>query len=181
MLKGDTIGRAIGGDAAGLAEDARASVTYGARRTSEGDLLFSVSLLLEIALRALSPGVNDSFTAIACIDRLTASFARAAERGLNPGVVCDEAGVARVVAPGTGVEDLVRFAFAPIRQVSRDNLLVIGAAVSALMRLAPRLEGAGREEAERQVALFIKEAEAGGALEEDLEALRAQVENAKAA
>lgn len=173
VLKGDRIGRVIGPDAEALAAEALASVTFGGRRTQEGDLRFSVSLLLEIALRALSPGVNDSFTAITCMDRLAASFAEAGARGLNPGVTCDRAGAARVITPGTGLDDLIRFAFAPIRQASRNNLLVSGAALSALRRLAPRLAGAARDAAEREIALILREVKASGALEEDIEALAA--------
>lgn len=173
VLKGDPIGRVIGPDAETLAADALASVMFAGRRTQEGDLRFTVSLLLEIALRALSPGVNDSFTAITCIDRLAASFAEAGARGLNPGVTCDQDGAARVITPGTGLDDLIRYAFTPIRQVSRNNLLVLSAALSALRRLALRLDGAARDAAEREVELMLLEARAGGALEVDIEMLEA--------
>jgi uncharacterized membrane protein len=124
-------------------------------------------LLLEIALRALSPGINDSFTAIACIDRYVASMATAVDGGLHSGVFCDEAGAARISAPRSEVADLIKLMFEPIRQSSRGNLLVANAITSALRRLAPRLRGAALEETERQIALTVKEAEAGKPVEED--------------
>lgn len=172
VFKDEMIGRAIGPEPEQLAREAEAAVSLGPTRTQEGDLRFSVSLLVEIALRALSPGVNDSFTAITCVDRLAASFAEAASRGLNPGVFCDEDGAARVVTPGTGLGELIPYAFDPIRQSCRNNLLVAKAALSALRRLTPRLEGSAQEAGERQIRLLLAEVENGGALEEDLERLR---------
>ncbi|MEX2520554.1 MAG: DUF2254 family protein [Paracoccaceae bacterium] len=172
VFRDEMIGRAFGPEPERLARAAEAAVKLGQRRTQEGDLRFSVSLLVEIALRALSPGVNDSFTAITCIDRLAASFAEAAARGLNPGVFCDAEGAARVVTPGAGLDELIPFAFDPIRQACRNNLLAAGAALSALRRLTPRLEGSAQAACARQVELLLAEVEKGGALEADLERLR---------
>lgn len=169
VLKGDLIARAIGGDAPSLAKAAVAAVSIGDRRTAEDDLRFSVALLLEIALRALSPGVNDSFTAIACIDRLTASFASAAEAGVTPGVYCDKAGAARVTAPKAALSDLIPFAFAPIRRAARDNILVAEAATRALARLSPRLEGTAADAAKREAALLAEEIAASAAVRADRE------------
>ena len=45
-------------------------ISVGERRTPEASVEFEISALVEVALRALSPGINDSFTACACIDRL---------------------------------------------------------------------------------------------------------------
>lgn len=156
LLEGEIVARALGPGAAALAEEARACFTVARRRTEAGDLRFSVSLLLEIALRALSPGVNDSFTAISVINRLTASLSLAAERGLDAGVWCDVEGAPRIAIPRSGLDELIRFAFDPIRHAAAGNLLVADAAVHALERLAPRLQGRAAEEAERQLRLFVE-------------------------
>lgn len=55
VLEGQVIARAIGGDVEGMVKKAPEAITIQPRRTTEGDLRFSASLLLEIALRALSP------------------------------------------------------------------------------------------------------------------------------
>ena len=157
LLKGEIVARALGPGAEAMAQEACACFAIGRRRTEEGDLRFSVSLLLEIALRALSPGVNDSFTAISVINRLVASLAVAAEHGLDAGVWCDAEGAPRIAIPKAGLDELIRFAFDPIREASSGNLLVAQAASDALSRLSPRLEGRAREEAERQVRLFAEE------------------------
>lgn len=167
VLEGDVIALIIGPDPKPLRQEASDLLVIGSRRTPEEDVRFSADLLLEIALRALSPGVNDSFTAIACIDRYVASMASAVDAGLHSGVFCDVDGAARISAPRSEIADLIRLMFEPVRQASRGNLLVANAIISALRRLLPRLEGAAREETERQLALTVKEVEAGAPVEED--------------
>lgn len=171
VLKGDKIGFAVGGDSEAMAVDAVAALALGTRRTADGDLRFSINLLLEIALRALSPGVNDTYTAIACIDRLTACFQGAAALGLRSGVYCDEGGAARVFIPRSALGDLIRLGYDPIRQSSRGNFLTSGAMVKALARLGPHLPEGARAEADRQIELIIEETRASDALSEDIESL----------
>ncbi|QIE54088.1 DUF2254 domain-containing protein [Pikeienuella piscinae] len=173
VLKGDRIGVAMAGDHATMAETAAGALTFGLRRTAEGDLRFSVNLLIEIALRALSPGVNDSYTAIACIDRLTASFARAAEGGVHSGVYCDAAGAARVFVPRSGLGDLIRASFDPLRRAARGNGLMQEALIRALGRLRPYLSETAQRETERQIALVVEEAEASDMLPADIGSLTA--------
>jgi uncharacterized membrane protein len=176
VLKRDVVAIVVGSDPKALAAEAEAVLVIATRRTPEEDVRFSADLLLEIALRALSPGVNDSFTAIACIDRYVASMASAAEAGLHSGVYCDNAGVARISAPRSEISDLIKLMFEPIRQASRGNLLVAEALISALTRLKPRLSGAALEETERQIALTMKEVDAGAPVEEDRVNLEAATE-----
>lgn len=173
ILEGAVYAHVIADDPVGLAADVRSCTGFSSRRTQDGDMQFVLSLVLEVALRALSPGVNDSFTAITCIDRLASSFAKAGRLGLNPGVYTDSDGNPRVIIPGSGLADLMRFAFTPIRQCCRDNHLVAMALISALRRLTGQLSGAALDEAERQIALTIEEAQAGGAIEADIAALKA--------
>lgn len=167
VLKGDLLGRAIGGDVVALADAALNAVKIGDRRTAEGDLRFSADLLLEIALRALSPGVNDSFTAVACIDRYVASLAAVASKGLNVSVFCDDKGAARITAPRSDVAELVRIVFGPLRRAVRDNLLVAQACLEALMRLRPKVDDETAAEIDREIEELIAEVDASAALEVD--------------
>ena len=66
-----------------LAEKVRDCFSLGASRTSEQDLEFSIDELVEIALRALSPGINDPFTAITAIQWLGAATAKLGTRDLR--------------------------------------------------------------------------------------------------
>ncbi|HEY0036991.1 MAG TPA: DUF2254 family protein, partial [Longimicrobium sp.] len=95
----------------------RAGFVIGAHRTPEQDVEFAVDQLAEMAVRALSPAINDPFTAMACLDWLGAALCRAG-RGCTPDPVrTDAAGRVRVVhrCPIT-FPGLVDGAFNQIRQ-----------------------------------------------------------------
>lgn len=167
LLKGERLGLVIGSDAQTMSDEARRLIIIADKRTSQGDIRFSINLLIEIALRALSPGVNDSFTAIACIDRLASSFAQAAEDVVGDGVYCDDEGAARVVAPVQDIGLLLTGAFSPLRRASRNNLLVAHAILRALSSLAPYLSGDDRGAAEAEIALMKAELDQSSALQAD--------------
>lgn len=100
-----------------LAEHLRDAFALGPQRTPIQDVEFSVNQLVEIALRALSPSVNDPFTAINCIDQLGAGLGHLAERDIPSAYRFDSDGRLRVVASSIvtfrGVTDT---AFNEIRQ-----------------------------------------------------------------
>lgn len=169
VLKGDALANVIGGSAAETVDQALSLIFIADRRTSEDDIRFSINLLIEIALRALSPGINDSFTAIACIHRLSATFAKAAETGMGDGVYCDAEGAARVVAPVENIGSLLSGAFGPLRRASRDNVLVAETILATLGQLAPHLGALDRLAAEREADLMRAELGQSRALAEDKE------------
>ncbi|MCM5551834.1 DUF2254 domain-containing protein [Pleomorphomonas sp. NRK KF1] len=70
----------------------------GAKRSALQDLRFLIDELVEIAARALSPGVNDPFTAITCLDWLGAALSELARRSLPSHLRLDEDGRLRVIA-----------------------------------------------------------------------------------
>jgi uncharacterized membrane protein len=90
----------------------------GSYRTLTQDLSFAVDQLVEIAIRALSPAVNDTFTAIACIDWLSDAMARVAVRWHPHVVHRDPAGQIRVITVTIGFRRLVERAHEKIRQAS---------------------------------------------------------------
>lgn len=108
------------------------TVIIGPGRTPTQDLEYSVRQLVEIALRALSPSLNDPFTAIAVINRLASALEIVAGRSLSVREHRDEDGRLRVVAQVTDFEGLMDVAFNQIRQAA-------GAKTSVLIALASRL------------------------------------------
>jgi uncharacterized membrane protein len=114
-----------------------AACILGAQRTPEQDVEFTVGQLVEIALRALSPGVNDPFTAIACIDHLSSAFGLLLQRPTPSAARRDSHGHVRVFASPPAAEELLVRAFDPMRDASRNSALVIGALLDALLRMAP--------------------------------------------
>jgi uncharacterized membrane protein len=94
---------------------ARAHIV-GPNRTLTQDLGFAIDQLAEVAIRALSPAVNDTFTALNCIDWLGDCMCRAARQPLPDGIYRDSAGVVRVIDPAINFERLLKKATDKIRQ-----------------------------------------------------------------
>jgi len=88
-----------------------------------------VRQLVEIAVRALSPGVNDPFTAIAVINRLASALELAANNAVSVTHHADDGGNLRVVAVASSLSDLFDTALNQIRQAA-------GQTPAVLIRLA---------------------------------------------
>jgi uncharacterized membrane protein len=102
-----------------LARQVNSAFVVGNQRTPTQDVEFMVNELVEIAARALSPGINDPFTAIACVDRLGSALCRLAGREIPSGYRKNKEGELRVVAPVTTFVGILDAAFNPIREYSR--------------------------------------------------------------
>lgn len=88
----------------------------GPQRTLTQDVEFAVQQLVGLAIRALSPGINDALTAMVCVDRLGSSLRRLAQRRMPSATRYDGEGRLRVVAPKVTFPGLVEAAFNQIRQ-----------------------------------------------------------------
>ena len=116
VIEGDTLVMSSTAIDARGRSNVQSAFTLGRTRTSHQDAAFGFLQLAEIALRALSPGVNDPFTAIMCIDRITGGMCHLAERSLPHHVRFDNDGVVRVIAPRYEYEDLVDAGYGHIRE-----------------------------------------------------------------
>jgi uncharacterized membrane protein len=97
----------------------------GPHRTLVQDPVFAIDQLVEIAIRALSPAVNDTFTALTCIDWLSAGLCRISTRTLAEGVYRDRTGEIRLVEFDPSYPRMVNRAIDKIRQSSRGMPAVI--------------------------------------------------------
>jgi uncharacterized membrane protein len=93
----------------------KAHVT-GPHRTLVQDPVFAIDQLCEIAIRALSPAVNDTFTALTCIDWLSAGLGRVSGRVLDEGVYRDDGGKVRLIESDPSYARMVNRSFDKIRQ-----------------------------------------------------------------
>lgn len=116
--------------------DIHPAFRIGKARAPEGDIQFAVHLMVEIALRALSPGVNDSYTAISAIDHLSASFARILQRGAPTSLIYDNDGDPRLWLSLLEVDEILNTAISPLRQASKTNVLVLDHLIRSLERMA---------------------------------------------
>jgi uncharacterized membrane protein len=109
----------------------------GTERSPAQDLEFSIRQLVEIALRALSPGINDPFTAIAVIDRLGAALEHIQRRELQPRLHFDDRSRLRVIANRSDFPGLIDASFDQIRQAAVDQPAVLIHLADTLGKLAP--------------------------------------------
>jgi uncharacterized membrane protein len=101
-------------------------------RSIEQDPAFGIRQIVDIALKALSPSMNDSTTAVSCVDHLAQIMHRVIRRKI-PSCYRYSDGELRVIACGDDFESLLNLAFNEIRQNARDN-------VALLLRILERLE-----------------------------------------
>ncbi len=97
---------------------------FGKERTEQQDVTFPIEQLVEIALRAMSPAVNDPFTAIRCIDRLGAGFSQLVQREFPSPYRYDKFHRLRVIAEPATLEHLFDCALSPIRQYAQSDTAV---------------------------------------------------------
>lgn len=108
----------------------------GKERTEQQDIEFPINQLVEIALRALSPGINDPFTAIRCIDRLSAGLSRLAERPFPSAYRYDNHHQLRVIAELIAFEQLVGMAFNQLRHYGKSDVAVTLRLLKAIAQIA---------------------------------------------
>jgi uncharacterized membrane protein len=122
----------------------RASFALGPQRTAIQDLRFPADELVEIAVRALSPGVNDPFTAIACIDWLSNALKSFVERETPSAERTDADGVVRLIASPTTFADLVTETIGPLAHHARNDPTVTRHLERQLREIGRRTKDPGR-------------------------------------
>jgi len=118
----------------------------GPHRTLTQDVGFAVDQLAEIALRALSPAVNDTFTALNCIDWLGDGLCKISARELPDGIHRDNRGQVRLIDPVITYQRLVKGAFDKIRQAGRGMPAVYIRQLQSLEKILQYVSGEGQRE-----------------------------------
>jgi uncharacterized membrane protein len=108
----------------GLEKALLAATATGSKRVGSSDLEFSVRQLVDVAVRALSPGINDPQTAISVLDRLGAGLCEVASRHLATGIYVRE-GIVSLVHPVSTYDGLTDAMFNLIRQNARTSAAVL--------------------------------------------------------
>jgi uncharacterized membrane protein len=129
-------------------------VSIGMHRTMAQDPEFGIAQIIEIAIRALSPAVNDTFTGVAAVDWLADALLALNEKPPLEGNWYDATGTLRVWVPAVRLERLVKLAFDQIRQAASTTPAVLIRQLEAIRRLAPRVSPeAGRALADQTEAI----------------------------
>jgi uncharacterized membrane protein len=120
-------------------ELARSHVT-GPYRTLAQDVSFGLDQLVEIALRALSPAVNDTFTAMTCIDWIGDSLYKVTGNWQPQHVFLDHSGKIRVITTEPTYQRLVERSFEKVRQSGRGMPAIMIRQLDALAKIMQRSE-----------------------------------------
>jgi len=150
----------------------KAHVT-GPHRTLVQDPVFAIDQLVEIAIRALSAAVNDTFTALTCIDWLSAGLGRVSGRVLDEGVYRDGAGYVRLIESDPSYARMVNRSFDKIRQAATGMpavLIRLVDSVGSIMLDTTNL--AQRAALRRQADMVLRVAERSVLEPNDLEEIR---------
>jgi uncharacterized membrane protein len=125
-------------------------------RTVEQDAAFGIREIVDVALKALSPGINDVTTAVTCVDYLTVILARLAPRRIPSSRRYEEEEL-RVIAKGPSFESLLAESFDQIRSSAGGNLAIMSQILDALQTIAGLTAGPRRRQALREQAEWIAE------------------------
>jgi len=136
-------------------------VALGRHRILKQDVEFGIAQIVEIAIRALSPAINDTFTGVACVDFAGDALLVVANAPSFEGCWYDAAGTIRVRVPPLRLERLVKMAFDQIRQAATDNPAVLIRMLHTIGRIAPRMQQNEPRKALMAQADAIRESVAG--------------------
>jgi uncharacterized membrane protein len=107
-----------------LKREVNQACLFGSQRTPVEDVEFVINQLVEVAVRALSPGINDPFTAITCINWLGRASCQIIQRAFPSPYHYDREQTLRVISQSETFERLFDAVFSPIREAAHTNTAV---------------------------------------------------------
>ncbi len=140
----------------------RGVYTIGSRRSALQDLRFLIDELVEIAARALSPGVNDPFTAVTCLDWLGAALSDLAERSLPSHLRVDDEGALRVIAHPVTFASFMDRSFGALAQYCATDMIAAMRYLNALGEVSLECDQPDRRAVVRDYADKLVELAAEG-------------------
>lgn len=146
----------------------RRAFQLGNVRTPTQDIEYAVNQLTEMAVRAMSPAINDPFTAMTCLDHMANGLVEFVRQGESDTQYYDRDRKLRVVLERATFADLLSAAFDMLRHASCDNasvLLHMLHVIELIGQAAPA--PAVRQELLRHVSLIQAESQAGALIEQD--------------
>jgi uncharacterized membrane protein len=156
-----------------LDEEIRNTFRLGNQRTPTQDVEYAINQLTEMAVRAMSPAINDPFTAMTCLDYIgdgLALFAR--QGGIRPNIY-DSHGQFRLVFDPVTFDELLSAAFDMLRHASSDNANVLLHMLEIINLISQETRSPdARQKLLRHVTLIQGESQAGSLVEEDRQAIQ---------
>lgn len=159
ILKGSLIGRLYPAEKQGttLSEQFNEALYVGDQRTPAQDVELMITQMASIAVRALSPAINDPYTAGICIDRLGEALSDMARRKLPPYQRCDSEGRLRLITTPITFDEMVHLAFDQIRHYGGEDLVVVTHLLKTLRMIGESLHDTADESALRRYAQIVRD------------------------
>ncbi len=132
-----------------LQQQVGAALITGFERTQSQDIGFGMRQITDVAVKALSPGINDPTTAVHAIGHLSALLSSAVDRDLGPALLRDEDGVVRVVLGRPDLSHLLEVALTQVRRYGATEPFVLARIAQTLRDLAWRCRNESDREAVR--------------------------------
>lgn len=140
VLESTPMLRVVGGTGPIPEETLRDAIELGTDRTFDQDPKYAIRLLVDIAIRGLSPAVNDPTTAVQALNQIEDLLLRLGRRRLEIGTYCDAAGKPKFLLHYPAWEDFLRLAFDEIRFYGASSLQVMrrmNALITELLSILP--------------------------------------------
>lgn len=135
-----------------LEKELKECIVIGRRRDATQDIEFAVNELCEVAVRAMSPGINDPFTCISCIDWLSAAIEELFQRDCPREHFCDDEDRLRLIWHPPTHEGVMDSAFNQIRQFGYASPAVMTRLLESYSRIAGHVRTPGERDAVRKHA-----------------------------
>jgi uncharacterized membrane protein len=143
------------------------AVAFGAERTIEQDPMFAFRILVDIALKALSPAINDPTTAVLAVDQIHRLLRMVGLRHLHTEEIVDREGRTRVIFRTPNWEDFVHIAFTEIRQCGAGSVQVARRLRAMVENLIGTLPERRHAELRHELALLERAIDKSYMLRED--------------
>jgi uncharacterized membrane protein len=124
----------------------------------EQDPTFAFRIVVDIALKALSPAINDPTTAVLAIDQLHRMLRSVGKRNLRTDEILDASGRLRVIFRTPNWDDFVHLSFSEIRACGANNLQIVRRLRAMIENLKETLPSHRQDELQHQVSLLDREA-----------------------
>ena len=160
-----------------LDENVRRAFRVGNGRTPTQDIAYGVNQLVEMAVRAMSPAINDPFTAMTCLDHIGEGLLLFVQQGEKSPYYYDKENRLRLVLAPPTFAELLDGAFDMLRHASCDNASVLQHMLEVIEAIGQEAKSPiARQELLRHVSLIQSEAQAGQLIEQDRQAIQNSAE-----
>ena len=156
-----------------LEDEIRNTLHLGNQRTPTQDVEYAVNQLTEMAVRAMSPAINDPFTAMTCLDYIGDGLALFSRQGMISPNIYDSHGQLRLVFDPVTFDELLSAAFDMLRHASSDNVSVLLHMLEIIDVISQETKSPdARQELLRHATLIEVESQTGSLIEEDRKSIQ---------